>query len=370
VQDEISRAITSELTGQLLGTTSAKAAARPQIDPQAYTAYLKGRFFLNKRNRDAMLSAVEFFKQAIALEPGYAGAHANLAMAYALLNANGQRRDTLALAQAEAATAMRLAPNTFDTMVANAVVQQTSWNWSLANTAFQQLLARYPNNADLHHYYGIFLMDLHLPEGWLSEHRKAAALDPLSPLDEENIGEALHALGRNDEAIAEYQTAMAMDPDLVFTLAQLCVSYAEKGTIEQAKNILNERLLAVDGEGNYTSRCRAAIAQQEPGAKDALHALAQNAERGNAEGRVSASLVARIYAQAGDIGTALKWFETSIAQRESKFFQNTGDRSLPAALTADPRWTALMNGPNLQEWARVRELVTWHRAGESPLSVP
>ena len=205
-------------------------------------------------------------------------------------------------------------------------------------------------------------MDMHLPEGWLSEHRQAAALDPLSPVDQENIAEALHALGRNDEAIAAYQMAIAMDSDLVFTLAQLCVSYAEKGTVEQAKTILNERLTAVDGEGNYTTRCRTAIARQEPGSTDALRKLAQNAERGHAEGRVGASIVALIYAQAGDGDTALKWFETSVADREPKFFQNTCGRVLPDAFAADPRWRAFMTGPDFQDWARVRELVAGRSA--------
>jgi tetratricopeptide (TPR) repeat protein len=225
---------------------------------------------------------------------------------------------------------------------------------------YQKLLARYPLNADVHHFYGVFLRDLNSPDGWLSEHRRAAALDPLSPLDQENIGEALHALGRNDEAIAAYRMANAMDPELVFTLAQLCVSYAEKGTVEQAKSILNARLTALDGEGNWTTRCRGAIAGQEPGATDALRKLARNAERGYAEGLVSASLVGLVYAQAGDVDTALKWFEASVAHRETKFFPDTCGRVLPAAFTADPRWKAFMTGPGFQDWARVRESVAGH----------
>src|SRR5256885_2343935 len=76
VQDEISRAITKELTGRLLGNGPAKQPVRAQIAPRAYTAFLKERFFLNRRNRDAMESAIDSFKQAIALKPDYAEAHA------------------------------------------------------------------------------------------------------------------------------------------------------------------------------------------------------------------------------------------------------------------------------------------------------
>jgi adenylate cyclase len=357
VQDEISRAITKELIGHLLGTAPAREPRRHQIVPEAYTAYLKGRFFLNRRNRDEMASAIAFFKQAIALDPDYADAHANLALAYGVLISNGGSRNVLPAAQDEAAMAMRLEPELFDAMLANAQVQEISWNWSKASDAYEQLLSRYPKNADAHHFDGYVMMNLHLPERWLDEHRQAAALDPLSALDQENIAEALHALGRNDEAITEYQKALALDPDLVFTLAQLCVSYAERGSVDEAKNILNDRLIAVDGEGNYTTRCRMAVAGRAPNPKSALRALAQNAERANRAGKVNESLVGLIYAQAGDFDAALEWFRKAIAAHDSRFFQSTIGKVLPAALIADPRWKALLNSAELQEWGRARSTV-------------
>ena len=198
------------------------------------------------------------------------------------------------------------------------------------------------------------MMDLYLPEGWLEEHRKAAALDPLSALDQENVGEALHALGRNDEAIVEYQKSLALDPNLVFTLAQLCVSYAERGSVDEAKKILNDRLIAVNGEGNHTTRCRAAIAGREPDSKKALLALAQNTERADQADKVNESLTGLIYAQAGDFDTALGWFRKALAAHDPRFFQNTIGNLLPAALIADPRWKALFDTAELQEWKRAR----------------
>jgi TolB-like protein/Tfp pilus assembly protein PilF len=361
VQDEISRAITRELIGHLLGTAPA-TARRHQVVPEAYTAYLKGRFFLNKRNRDAMANAVVLFKQAIALDPAYAEAHASLALAYVVLMANGGQRDALSEARDEAATALRLDPELFDAMLADAEIQETSWNWSKAYGGYSQLLARYPKSADAHHFYGYVMMNLYLPERWLEEHRQAAALDPLSALDQENVGEALHALGRNDEAIVEYQKALTLDPDLVFTLAQLCVSYAERGSVDEARKILDDRLTAVDGEGNHTTRCRTAIAGRDPDPKKALRALAQNAERANQAGKVNESLVGLIYAQAGDFGTALEWFRKAIAAHDPRFFQNTIGTLLPAALTADPRWKALLGGTELREWGQVRAAVSSNTA--------
>jgi tetratricopeptide (TPR) repeat protein len=193
-----------------------------------------------------------------------------------------------------------------------------------------------------------------LPERWLSEHRQAASLDPLSALDLENIGEALHALGRNDEAIAELNKALALDPNLVFTLSQLCVVYAEGGTLEDARKILDGRLTALDTGGNYAMLCQAAINRAEPGSNSTLHNLAQAAARGYLSGKVSASTVGLIQAYAGDIGSAVVWFWKSVAGRESKFFQSTIGNLLPAAVRRDSRWKAIRSGSNFEEWRRIR----------------
>jgi serine/threonine-protein kinase len=354
VQDEISRAITRQLTGQLLGSAPVRANRESQIDPRAYTAFLKGKFFLNKRNKDALETAIASFKQAIALKPDYAEAHANLALTYGILFANGERRDTLEPAQREAAIAERLAPDQFETMLAVAGVQENSWNWLRATDAYARLLARYPKSANLHHFYGILMMELHLPERWLTEHQRAAALDPLSAVDQENVAEALHALGRNDEAIVEYKKALALDPDLVFTLAQLCVAYADKGMVDQAKDILQKRLTAVDADGNYSTRCKMAIARREPDSKSALTALAEAAARAHDDGPISANTVGLAYAYAGDNGKAIEWFGKSVDERETKFFQNTIGAVLPPELAADPRWHALLSRPEFADWNRAR----------------
>ncbi len=268
LQDEIAAAVAAALKvaflpsaqpeagpSRLLGGTPAhKASERSQIDPSAYTAYLQGRVYLSRRNRADMHRAANFFKEALALVPDYVDARASLALTYAFLVSSGQSPQSLPLARRETEAALRLAPNHFEALVASAAVSVASWKWTEAHTTYRHLLASHPNDAEIHHYFGWFLTTLQLPELWLREHRRAAELDPLVPVVRFNIAEALRMLGREEEAIPEYQNALTLDPDMAFSLWGLCAAYASTGKLEEARAVLRDRLMAADGaEGPYTN---------------------------------------------------------------------------------------------------------------------
>ncbi|HEY3777848.1 MAG TPA: winged helix-turn-helix domain-containing protein [Rhizomicrobium sp.] len=373
LQDEIAAAVAAALKVAFLPSAqprAAHAAARlggaptqktfepSQINPSAYTAYLQGRYFFNRRNRADMHRAASFFEEAIALVPDYADARATLALTHAIVVANGQSPHSLPLARQETEAALHLAPNHIAALLSSAAVSEASWKWTEAHTTFRHLLSHYPNDAEIHHFFGAFVTALQLPELWLREHRSAAVLDPLSPLVRGNIGEALHMLGREQEAIPEYQNALTLYPDMMFCLSGLCAAYANTGRLEEAKGVLRDRLMAADGtQGFYTVRAQAMIAYRETGGIAKLRALARDAEQAYAAGSVNPALVGLIHVLASDFDAALKWFQKSIDEHDLRFFQNTAEPSIPAAFKSDPRWRSFMQQPSLQEWARVRSEV-------------
>jgi len=112
-----------------------------------------------------MLRAVDYLKQALRLEPDYADAHASLGMAYELLYLNGQRRRYAAACQNELAVALRLDPDNFTALLIGANAEADSWNWTGASTAMRRLVERFPNNADVHHFYADFLSRSACPIG-------------------------------------------------------------------------------------------------------------------------------------------------------------------------------------------------------------
>jgi len=361
LQDEIAAAVAAALKLAILPSAKSEAAHRAhllsggsQINPSAYTAYLQGRFYLNRRNRADMYRAAAYFQEALSLAPAYTDARASLALTCAILAANGQSPVCLRIAKQEAEAALRQEPDHFVALVSSATISRASWKWTEAYATHRCLLARYPNGAETHHYFGVFVTALQLPELWLSEHRCAAALDPLSPLARANIGEALHMLGREEEAVFEYQKALTLDPDMAFCLSGLCTAYANTGRLEEAKALLRERLMVADGaEGFYTVRSRAMIAYREAGGTS-LPVVARDAERAYVAGSVNPALVGLIHVLAGQSDAALEWFQKSIDERDLRFFQNTAEPSIPAAFKSDSRWRSFMEQPALHEWTRVR----------------
>ena len=362
VQDEIARAITHELTGRLLPNKSSGAAipAKPKINPDAYTAYLQGRFFLNKRNNDDLLRAADFFKQAIQLEPNYADAHASLGRTYATLYLNGQRHDTLQAAKDETATALQLDPNHAQALLTRGQISQASWNWAEADSVLQRALDHNPNDADAHHLYAVFLNALDLHEAAVAQERRAAALDPLAPIHRSNIAFSLHYLNRYAEAAAEYKAALTLDPNFVYALDGLCQADADMGKIDEAKKILSDRLVSIERiegeEASTVDDCRIAIISRI-GDLHELKRLATVAQRLYASGEMVASSVGFIYALAGDVDQAIHWYEKAYDDRDYALFFDITEPDLPAKLKADPRWAALMQRPLIKDWQAAHDRV-------------
>jgi tetratricopeptide (TPR) repeat protein len=205
---------------------------------------------------------------------------------------------------------------------------------------------------------------LQLPARCLTEHLRAVSLDPLSAVNRGNIGDSLHYLSRNREAISEFRKALALDPNMAFVLSGLCASYLGTGRLQEAK-VMRHRLVAADGEdGLYTVRCDALIASREPEGAAQLVQLARRAEHSYSAGSINAALVGLIYALAGEFDVALEWFQRSINDHDLRFFQNTAEPLLPAALKSDSRWHAFMQQPMLREWHRVRAQFLAHESDD------
>jgi serine/threonine-protein kinase len=350
VEDEISHAITRELTGRLLpGRASGQPApAKPKIDPAAYTAYLQGRFFMNKRNKDDMLRAADFFKQAIRLAPDYANAHAALGATYAHMYYNGQSRSALPGAEDETAAALRLAPGNFEATLIRGKLAVAKWNWSEADSVLRHALDRNPNSAEAHHTYALLLSALNFSEAAAGQWRLAATLDPLAPLYRANLGSVLSDLNRDAEAAVEERTALTLDPNSGFARISLCEVLADMGKLEEARKMLDALVVSDGNDGPDTDSCRVSIAWRS-GDRRELKRLAVVAERQYATGDATASTVAWAYAGAEQVRPAIHWFERAYDERDVGLLDYANARQLPLKIKEDPRWKELMQRPLMRE---------------------
>ena len=212
IQSEIAISVAAALRVNLSSEERERLATPPTENLAAYHAYLLGKQRLAKRTSVALAESVEYFQQAIELDPAFALAYVGLAQGY-LLQAflmGAPREETLAKAQAATDKALELNDRLGEAYTTLAFITESV---EFGEAAFQRALELNPNYVTTYHWYGLLLRDrLGRPEDALALHRRALQLDPLSAIIYINIGADLAFLGRFDEALAQYERILEIDP--------------------------------------------------------------------------------------------------------------------------------------------------------------
>ncbi len=341
IQSEIARAIASAISSKL--PTSSTPA--PQVDPEAYEAYLKGRYFWNKRTPESLTKAVQYFEHAIAKQPNYAAAHAGLADCYGLLGSVPYTalppKAAFPKAEAAANRALEIDPNLAEAHVSLGYAKLVyEWDSSGAQREFQRALQLRPDNATAHQYYAYYLTAIgHLHDA-IAERKKAQELDPLSPVITSALGEVLYLNRQFDAAIEQYQKSLELDPNFAIGLINLGRAYGQKGMHAQAKEIFHKALAAA-GEDPGILMLLAyedAITGDSVGAKEILSRLRQL----SAGRYVPAAYIAVVYEGLGDKDQAFRWLSRAYDER-CDYLVYLGSEPMGDKLRADRRYQQLLN---------------------------
>src|SRR5437764_1249638 len=278
VESEIAKTIAETLQARLTGSEKTLITKAPTVNPEAYELYLKGRFFWNKRTGADLLKSIDYFKQAVEKDQKYALAYAGLADAYVLLPPYGAASPSESFPQAEAAA--RKALELDDTLAeAHTSLGQVLLFYDLdfagSTMEFERALSLDPNYATAHHWYGGGgpLLALGQFDRAIKEGKRAVELDPLSLINNADLGwlyfnarryneaeaqarktlemdshfylahyylgEVLQLKGQLTEAIAEYKKAAELDDD-PFVLGLLAQAYAKLGQRDEALKMLGQ----------------------------------------------------------------------------------------------------------------------------------
>jgi eukaryotic-like serine/threonine-protein kinase len=238
VQDDFTKAIVRALTPALGVKAAADAAStsRGTDNEAAYELYLKGRYFFAKRGEAGLRSAITYFTDAAASDPKFARARAGLSMAHSILgNFAKVALDStgfLALKNAEIAVALDSSLGDAHLALANALSYATRLRE--ADPEYQRALKLQPEDATTHQWYGDNLLMLGRAKEALAEEKRAAALDPLSPIISSEVAHALYENRRFPEAMPWSQRALELDSTLAIAQKVLGLDYvfahqAEKG---------------------------------------------------------------------------------------------------------------------------------------------
>ncbi len=242
MQDELTRAIVTELTTRVIGTTSDPVVRAATAVPEAYALYLQGCYFLNKRTAEGFVAGIEHFRKATEQDPGYAAAYAHLAycLAMAGFDTFGAMSPLEAMPQAQAAAskALELDPMLPEAHGAQAVIAALfHWDWALAEREFDRTLSLGGKTAPTHVWHALFLCAMGRHDESLRVVTTAMAFDPLSLGLHLTLGRCLVFARRYQEALPKLHATLEMEPTHVPTywelgrVYHLMKMYSESATI-------------------------------------------------------------------------------------------------------------------------------------------
>ena len=237
VQESVATEVSRSLQVTLSGDEQAKIAKRDTDDTGAYQAYLKGRFYWNKRSPEGLTLAVEHFQSAIERDPQFARAYTGMADSYNILGYYAHRRpaDVFPRAKAAATQALRIDPSLAE---AHASLGYTRTffdrDWGGAESAFQEAMRLKPEYASAYQWYGWLLMATGRHDEMVSAMRNAQALDPLSLIINAHVGYSLALVGKHDEALQQLRSTLDLDPGFAVAHQYLGMLYLQMGNLDRA----------------------------------------------------------------------------------------------------------------------------------------
>jgi TolB-like protein/Flp pilus assembly protein TadD len=252
IRSDLVKQVAAALEATLTPEVEARIEAQPTEDLEAYNLYTRGRYFWNKRTRDGIETAIEYFRQAIELDSSYAAAYAGIADSYSLLaNYNHMPRDeALPLARGAAERALELDENLAEahTALAYALAGTNEWVFNSAalyygadpirleeaESRYQRAIALNPSYATAHHWYGVLLWTTGRPEEALDEIRRAHELDPLSGTINVALAGALRGNRRYLESLLQADRTIELMPDLGSGHFAKVLTLVELGQLDEA----------------------------------------------------------------------------------------------------------------------------------------
>ena len=351
VQDEIARSVTETLKVKLLGEPDAPMVTRPTENLEAYHLYLKGRHYHSRATGPALERSVECFTQALAIEPGYAQAHAGIASVQALRAVLGfvAPMRAMPLARESADKALAIDESVADAHFALAfVLDYDEWNWTGAEREYRRALELNPGDALARSFYADMLCRVRRFDAGIAEARRAVEQDPLSALSRHLLALALYMAKRFEASIAEAQAGVDLEPSFPFLHSTLGWAFGALGRHQEAIEAHKHAATIAPGDPLPTAHLGRVLGLA--GQKQEALAILDDLEQRKARDYCSEFLMAHVNLGLGDTEQAIARLERAASDRDPLLCYLDVWYPLDP-LRADPRFQALLRRMNFPETA-------------------
>jgi eukaryotic-like serine/threonine-protein kinase len=343
VQSDIAREVSQRLRSQLSAEDQQRLTKGSTDNPEAYRLYLKGKYYTNKLTKEGFDTGIDYFNQAIAVDPNYALAYSGLAFNYVnqddwFMSPNEAGPKTKDAAK----TALTIDESDAGAHLSMAIVTHWyDWNWVAAEKEFKRAIELSPNNSDAHTYYSWFLAPMGRYDQSVGESKRAQQADPQSGFAAFSVGAALVFARRWDPAIEQLRRAIEIDPNFWFSHCFLGRAYEQKGRLTEA---IVEFQRAVELEkDNAETWSGLGHAYAVSGNRAEAQKILDHLKEVSAHSWVAPYNIAVIYAGLGDKDRAFALLEQ--AYKDRSYY-------LPTYLATDARMDSLRSDPLFGELHR------------------
>jgi TolB-like protein/Flp pilus assembly protein TadD len=343
LQAEVAQAIAREIQIKLTPEEEAQLGQVQAVNREAYQAYLKGRFQLNMLMDETARKAVEFFQQALKIDPSYAPAHAGIAWAYIMQGGWGGRmlgKEAREKAIPHALKALELDDKLSEAHGALGMIKFFfEWDWAGAEQAFRRAMELNQSSSLTSSYYGLYLCTMGRAEEAVILAQQAEKLDPLAPITYVSLGISLNRAGRYEDSVQQCLKGLEVFPDFYGLHTVLGLIHLDKGKYDAAIAEYEKSQAITGGIAADISILGQALALA--GREQAARKLLRQLEQAEPE-RTTPVGLAVIYAGLGEKRKAIEWLEKACEERTAELVW----------LSKGPMYASLRRDPDFQRLLR------------------
>lgn len=314
LQGEVTRAIATAVEAKLTPPEKARLTSARPVNPEAYDAYLRGRYFVSKAG--GIDKSIEYFNLAIGKDPGFALPYAGLAEGYILSGFFGGMppKEAYPRAREAAQKALEIDEKLAEAHSALASIKfYFDWDWQGAEQEFRRAIELNPRYPWAHRRLSHLLVSQGRFIEGLNEAKRALELDPLSLVENNSYGWILVLAGQTDAAIEHLHKALELDPNQGGYDGSLAFAYVRKNALDQAIAHCQEATQL--SKDNAFRLAHMGYVYGEAGKKDSARKILGGLTRLSRSRYVPAWFTAEVYSGLGEKDLAFAWLEKAYAER-------------------------------------------------------